>query len=31
VRLIVRVLDDLTRDVRIEVQQDEVLACWGSP
>ncbi|HEX8093522.1 formyltransferase family protein [Jatrophihabitans sp.] len=28
VRLIVRVLDDLARDVRIEVQQDEALASW---
>jgi hypothetical protein len=24
---LVRVLDDLARDVRIEVQQDEALAC----
>lgn len=28
VRLIVRVLDDLARDVRIEVPQDEKLASW---
>jgi hypothetical protein len=30
VRLIVRVLDDLARDVRIEAQQDEALACWAA-
>jgi methionyl-tRNA formyltransferase len=28
VRLILRVLDDLARGVRIEVEQDESLACW---
>jgi methionyl-tRNA formyltransferase len=28
VRLIVRVLDDLARDIRIEVAQDEALATW---